>query len=150
MKCQNCGKNEANFYYSSNINGHITESNLCAECVEKMGYEKDMLFGTDEMFNNMLPGFFGRRHDLFPYGGFMITRPAPYQREQRPDTGIGIKEKPDTGIPAQKAEIDPEMQKRRELNLLREQMRAAAETEDFEKAAQIRDSIREMDGNEAV
>ena len=150
MKCQNCGKNEANFYYSSNINGHITESNLCAECAEKMGYGEGMFSETDGMFHNMLSGFFGKRYDVFPYGGFMIAQPVSYQGEARPNTGIGVKEKPDVGIPAQKAEIDPEMQKRREMNLLREQMRAAAEAEDFEKAARIRDSIREMDGNEAI
>ena len=26
MKCQNCGKNEATFYYKSNINGRVMES----------------------------------------------------------------------------------------------------------------------------
>ena len=29
MKCQNCGKNEATFYYKSNINGRVMESHLC-------------------------------------------------------------------------------------------------------------------------
>ena len=28
MKCQNCGKNEATFYYKSNINGRVMESLL--------------------------------------------------------------------------------------------------------------------------
>ena len=28
MKCQHCGKNEATFYYKSNINGAVTEQHL--------------------------------------------------------------------------------------------------------------------------
>ena len=44
------------------------------------------------------------------------------------------------------AEVDDEMQKRRELNTIREQMRLAAENEDFEKAAQLRDKLKELEG----
>jgi excinuclease UvrABC helicase subunit UvrB len=42
-------------------------------------------------------------------------------------------------------EIDSEMQKRREINILREQMRRAAEADDFEKAAVLRDSIKTLE-----
>ena len=28
MKCDRCGKNEATFYYKSNINGRVTETHL--------------------------------------------------------------------------------------------------------------------------
>ncbi|MBQ4313418.1 MAG: UvrB/UvrC motif-containing protein [Clostridia bacterium] len=38
MKCQNCGKNEANTHLKQNINGNISESYLCSECAEKLGY----------------------------------------------------------------------------------------------------------------
>ena len=30
MKCQNCGRNEATYYYKSSINGRVTETRLCA------------------------------------------------------------------------------------------------------------------------
>jgi excinuclease UvrABC helicase subunit UvrB len=43
------------------------------------------------------------------------------------------------------AEVDAEMQKRREINAIREQMRIAAENEDFEKAAELRDKIKKME-----
>ena len=33
MKCEHCGKNEATFYYKSNINGNVTEHHLCGDCV---------------------------------------------------------------------------------------------------------------------
>ena len=32
MKCDRCGKNEATFYYKSNINGRVTETHLCPDC----------------------------------------------------------------------------------------------------------------------
>ena len=48
------------------------------------------------------------------------------------------------GKTARGAHIDEEMQKRREMNALREQMRIAAQNEDFEKAAELRDKLKEM------
>lgn len=35
MKCDKCKQNEATVYFSKNINGHVTEYNLCHECAEK-------------------------------------------------------------------------------------------------------------------
>ena len=43
--------------------------------------------------------------------------------------------------------VDPEIARRREINMLREQMKAAAEKEDYEKAAEIRDKLKELEGN---
>lgn len=37
MKCQNCGKNEANVKYTKIVNGVKTELNLCSACAKKMG-----------------------------------------------------------------------------------------------------------------
>lgn len=37
MKCDNCGKREANVRYSENINGVKRELNLCEECSQKLG-----------------------------------------------------------------------------------------------------------------
>ena len=42
MKCQNCGKNEATFYYKSNINGRVMESHLCPQCAQKLGLMQNM------------------------------------------------------------------------------------------------------------
>ena len=45
----------------------------------------------------------------------------------------------------EKAEVDPEIAKRREINALRHQMKMAARAEDFEKAAELRDKIRSLE-----
>lgn len=34
MKCENCGKNEANFVYRSSINGRTEEYHLCQKQLE--------------------------------------------------------------------------------------------------------------------
>ena len=51
MKCQNCGRNEATYYYKSSINGRVTETHLCADCARKLGYvqrmQPDSFFGDD-------------------------------------------------------------------------------------------------------
>lgn len=37
MKCSKCGKNNANITYEQNINGEITNLNLCESCAKKLG-----------------------------------------------------------------------------------------------------------------
>lgn len=39
MKCQNCGKNDANFKYTEVTNGLKKELNLCEECARKLGLD---------------------------------------------------------------------------------------------------------------
>ena len=39
MKCQNCGKNEANIRYTQIINGVKKEIALCSECAAKLGID---------------------------------------------------------------------------------------------------------------
>jgi protein arginine kinase activator len=150
MKCSNCGRNEANFHYQSNINGQVTEAHLCSDCAAKLGYNNNLFFDTDHMFENMMSDFFGMgRRSLSPFGGFGLTMPTfavPTMVLPR----IEIKYGDGSGAQEQKAETqaDPEMKKRRELNMLKEQMKAAADAEDFEKAAQIRDSIKKLEGTD--
>lgn len=68
MLCQKCKKNEATVYYKENINGRVTEYNLCPECaaeLEKNGVlhldsHADDLFGERMFdFSPLISGFFG-------------------------------------------------------------------------------------------
>lgn len=36
MKCEKCGKNEANTFYKETINGNTREMHLCADCAREM------------------------------------------------------------------------------------------------------------------
>ena len=66
--------------------------------------------------------------------------------EARPAMGILQQNVPVTPVvTVQEPDIDNDMKARRELNVLREQMRAAADADDFEKAAELRDQIKQIE-----
>lgn len=142
MKCEKCGK-EANFYYRSNINGKVTTMNLCSECADKSGTHMGMM-DMDSVFDSM----FRDMHSMFggfmnPWRGFSI--PSPRIHILLEPSGEAKKAEPKT-----EQKIDPEMAKRRELNALREQMNIAVQNEEFEKAAELRDKIKELDNKTSL
>jgi Uncharacterized protein with conserved CXXC pairs len=61
MKCEHCGKNEATFYYKSNINGNVTEHHLCSDCARELGYADSM----EKSFGSFGQGLFGGFDDFF-------------------------------------------------------------------------------------
>lgn len=57
MLCERCKKNEANYYYRENVNGTEKAYHLCAECaaeLEKTGEIKGM--GNDSFFDGFFGG----------------------------------------------------------------------------------------------
>ena len=154
MKCQNCGKNEVSFSYSSNINGCVSQRHLCAQCAEETGYDIQSMLNPGRIFNMFLPVFNGQagRAAASSGGFFPLFTPATefseestlwkqlYAPTQENECGCG-RIAPDLT----ESEIDHEMRKRRELNKIREQMRIAAENDDFERAIELREKIREME-----
>ncbi len=150
MKCENCGKEEVCFHYTSNINGNITEKHLCAECAGKLGYTDGGKDGNDKSFEEIfadLFGFFPNRRMFRGYGlvvpTFIIPTMIVPADEKAPVFGAGPEEKA-----KEKPAVDEEMKRRREINVLREWMRKAAEAEDFEKAAELRDAVRKLEDGE--
>lgn len=155
MKCENCGKNEVTFVYQSNINGHVTEKHLCAECAEKLGYSQKLaahsqrmmqgLFGGGlfEDFFTPVPSLLGRMNRLLedPFDDFFADMPAlgaPAEREQAPKPQDTLLE----------GEEQDRLSRRRQLNALRLEMRRAVQTENFERAAELRDQIRSLETSE--
>lgn len=148
MKCENCGKEEVNFHFSANINGNITEKHLCAECAAKLGFTDKSVHGPEPSFEDIFLDLFGTRAGRRMLSGYNLVFPTfiiPTMGVFVPDTRYddgGTQTKTPADI---KPEIDSEMQKRREINILREQMHQAAEADDFEKAAALRDSIKKLE-----
>jgi protein arginine kinase activator len=151
MKCDNCGRNETNFHYTSNINGSVTQRHLCSECAAKLGYGDLGSLGAGNLLEDIFAGFFGDRRSMAPSFGwpqmmipaFLMPGPA-ISPPGAPGWGAGgddvapSAETPDAGI-------DEDIKKRLEINKLREQMAQAAAQEDFEKAAKLRDMIKGME-----
>lgn len=144
MKCQNCGKNEANFFQRTNINGNVTETHLCAECAEKLGYFNSGAFSANSLLDSLFEessaftgGFFRPFFTARPRFGGLGAAPA----SALPDGAVDTKPAEARGGAA-----DSELSRLRYINILREQMRAAAATEDFERAMELREEIKKLEG----
>ncbi len=177
MKCTNCGINNANCHYKYSINGKVTEQHLCSECAKKLhperqfaadakelfgGFEEPMnalvgnsFFDDDSFFDN--DGFFD--DDFFNMGNMMnrmmggFMRPMmgffPTYRIYAPNTMRTVREPaaPDTAA-GSCAAVDPELSRQREINSIREKMKSAAENEDYETAAKLRDQLKSMENKQ--
>ena len=131
MKCQKCGQNEVNFYHSSNVNGAITETHLCAQCASGAGYDIMNLLSFRSMFEEIMPMIAANRYSLPETRKVMVAQPA-------------LKAKCECGNHTAEEIVnkaDAQMKELRELNM---QMREAVAKEEFEKAAEIRDRIKEL------
>ena len=146
MKCENCGKNEANFVYRSSINGRTEEHHLCQACAEKLGYTQrffeqrhsimDIFFGNNGFFGSM-PSLMGRMLDS-PFDDFFEDMPAigavPVQeiREEKKDDLMS-------------GEEQSRFSYLRQMNALKHAQKKAIHEEDFERAAQLREEIHKLE-----
>ena len=156
MKCSNCGKNEVSFTYTSNINGKVTRHQLCSECAQKLGYADSMgsMFArTERMMNRMMGSFFG--NSLMPLSPFELPTaevfslpeaetgtPTPGEEQKCESAGVEQETANTAAVPG----ADPEMDRRRRINVLRHRMHEAADREDYETAARLRDELRRLEG----
>ncbi|HHU05464.1 MAG TPA: hypothetical protein GXZ65_03145 [Clostridiales bacterium] len=168
MKCSRCGNNNTTFHYKANINGQITETHLCAECAQKAGITAEKLFGNSvfgneffgkSMFGNslfgggMLGNGFGSMFDTMfsnfftpmtrgffsDFNGFVMPAIGPSMVE------MFVRSDEEAGKEKVTATPDAELSRRRELNALREQLNNAVKAEEYERAAELRDQIRELE-----
>ena len=161
MKCQKCGSNQVSFFYSSNVNGAVTETCLCSECAGDS--DKDFMSKFD--MTRLFDEFFGEHsgletsvggssifmpfllpEPLFGYGS-AVSKSRPVKKVRivsncncgcGDDCGTANDVKPNE-------RVDNEMREMRELGVLREQMRLAVEKENFEEAARLRDELRKRE-----
>jgi len=123
MKCQNC-ENEANFFFTQTINGETTRVHLCAECAEAAGLLPPIGFA-------LLNAAFGRAENS--RGAVRAARTL----ESLPPMP--------SFAPTETIEVDGEISRRREINVLRGKMYDASRREDFESAARLRDEINALE-----
>lgn len=146
MKCQNCGKNEATFYYKSNINGRVMESHLCPECARQLGLVQDMrrpmmssFWDDDDFFTRpfrMLEPLLGG------FGSRLLTEfPEPVDVTQEARRTAAEEPREDNLVQGDERE---KLSRRRQRNALETQLRHAVETENFEEAARLRDQLRSL------
>ena len=153
MKCENCGKNEVTFVYQSNINGRVTEKHLCSECAEKLGYTQKIAAHSQRMMQNFFGGglfddFFSPVPTLMGRRSWMLEDPFDDFFSEMPALCASpVKQEPSK----QKADdlVDQEEQSRfaymRQMNALKMEMKKAVHQENFERAAELRDQIHQLE-----
>lgn len=153
MLCNNCGKREATVRYEENINGEKKKVNLCKECSDKLGIF-NMGF-MDNMFLSFFdePTVLGLNHikeDICPMCGYSFSDYA--------NTGLLGCSKcyetfEDKIAPALKKlhgksmHLQKEAKKAKPKNKaekLQLELEEAIKKEEYEKAAVLRDEIKEL------
>ncbi|MBR1779377.1 MAG: UvrB/UvrC motif-containing protein [Clostridia bacterium] len=161
MLCQSCGENMANTHIKRVINGEVKEYMLCEECAKKMGYGKLWSdFSLD--FDNFLGSFFTEN----------IPHRLSYDTLRCKNCGSSFEDISNTGkvgcakcytvfydqlVPSIKrihgntkhvgkmaANVGKEKKVENELQDLNIQLKKAIEKQEFEKAAELRDRIKEL------
>ncbi len=167
MKCQKCGANNANTHVKTIINGEFKEYDLCSECAHKMGYT-NVFTDMDNEFSNLLGSFFG---NVLPartqatrcefcgstyseiaktgqvgcancYKLFADQLYPSIRRIHGNTTHCGK----NSGRAAAAEKKPAEMTKEEKLADMKKQLDAAVKEQNFELAAELRDKIKETEG----
>ena len=168
MLCQNCKKNEANTHIKRVINGEATQHHLCSSCAQSLGYDN---FFSDFSFNlpSLFSSFFDDRNlllsenkterceicgcsfeDIIKSGnvGCSNCYAKFYSKLQPSLQRIHGKVKHSGKVPSgtvKPIEIKTET-KEDKITELEKEMSKAIETKNFERAAAIRDELKELKG----
>lgn len=132
MKCENCGRNDATFYYRSNVNGRVSEAHLCEACASALGYRTE-LSGTWEDLFSLLPRVVGGEdfEASFTPAARRALHILPSETEHEQ--------------PLLSEQEQCEVRRERERNALRIALDEALEREDYEQAAFFRDELRRLE-----
>lgn len=161
MLCQSCKTNEATTHVKRIVNGKIEEYDLCHECAKKMGYT-NFFSNFENEWNSMLGSFFG---------GGLPSRTSATRCKHCGSSFAEIAKKGVVGCPdcyeTFYDELLPSIRKIHgntqhngkfpssagkqlalvnEIESMREQLNEAVSRQEFEKAAQLRDKINELQG----
>ena len=178
MKCQKCQNKKATTHIKRVINGEIEEYDLCSECAEKMGYGNFFQGFTSSFaddFNSLFGSFFENALPARTQATRCETCGSSYTDIQR--TGMmGCADcyslfngeimptirkihgntthcgKNSAAFKAERAkaavEKPAEQEPESELDKLQAELSAAIDNQEFEKAAELRDKIKAMEGKD--
>lgn len=172
MKCQLCGKNSATTYVKIIVNGELSEYALCSGCAHKMGYGNFFYpFSLD--FNSLLGSFFGSQTPEMTdtvrcpgcgssfgeiaqsgkvgcaecYRTFRSRMMPSVQRIHGNTSHCG--KRPTSRAlrvtPESKLSVPPKASS--ELEQKKNELKEAIESQNFERAAILRDEIKKLEGD---
>ena len=171
MMCTNCGQSPASFFFTQSVDGRETSVALCANCAKKAGLAG--LGMTSPLFGSFFPANDARRvrrdggkrcplcgqtyDDIFAMGKVGCPKCYDTFREELRDTIRSIHGtakhigrtpgSADAAAAAEAAMTVPAPEKSEE-ETLRDELAAAIEAENYEHAAELRDRIKALKGED--
>lgn len=150
MLCDRCKTNPANYHYTQVLNGQRTETHLCQDCLNAQTGAS--LEGGGNLFSAMLGGqpkaeplhcsLCGLEYSRFQQTGLLGC--AQCYNDFRPQLEPMLRRihghvQHQGHVPASASEA---IKARRRIDALQDEMKQAVQSEDFERAAQVRDMLR--------
>lgn len=168
MLCERCHAHPATVHMVQVVNGNRKEEHLCSECAEKEHvFQKEQSFFGNGFFDSPLDHFFGGSmlgHLLEdPFGtrtledqGGQFIEVSPEKLPENEDSYNRFKESIRPSFQKGKNEIpvhEPKAKEKadapaesEELQALRKELKSCVDREDFERACEVRDKIKAMEG----
>lgn len=160
MLCQSCLKNNATTHIKTMVNGETKELILCSQCAEKLGYDNffnDFSYGFDDFFKSILGN-----------GSYYLEDPlrcnkcgssfddivnlgkvgCPDCYDVFYDKMLPLIERIHGNTTHKGKSVSlkfPELTKNKEIESLKKELKELIKKQEFEKAAQIRDRIKELE-----
>lgn len=167
MKCQKCGANNATTHVKTIINGEFKEFDLCSDCAKKMGYT-NIFSDMEDEFSSFLGSFFGNalpartesaRCDFCGSSYYDIAKTGQvgcahcydvFEDELMPsirrihgntthcgkNSSRALRSNPDKNA---------EETKEDKIKRLKAELDKSVEKQEFEKAAKLRDEIKDLE-----
>lgn len=165
MLCQECRQNEATIHIVKNVNGKQSELNLCESCARKkdeLDFSFEPQFSLHKLFSSMLnQGLYGKREEMLtddkkcPSCSLTFAQFGQVGRLGCSDCVPAFEDKLKPllkrihGGSIHTGKVPEKARERvnilRELDQLKDELQAKVQNEEFEKAALLRDRIKEIE-----
>ena len=171
MLCEKCKKRTATVFYNENINGKTRSFSLCGECAAKLREKGDIQDITSmtgsfadpfsALHDNLFGSFFGIPSGMVSHGQKQCPGCGTTYLEINKSGKVGCPEcyavfreelsgllSSVHGTPGHTGSVPAKHRAKQErdqkLQRMKDELQAAIQTEDYEKAAALRDEIRKL------
>jgi protein arginine kinase activator len=162
VMCNNCGTRPSKIHFTEIVNNNLVSMDLCLECAEEKGIDVQKVgsYGLGDLVAGLIDDSAQTEAEKIgkvrcPHCGFDFSEfkqigrfgcPECYRAFEAQLVPWLRKIHGSTQHTGQKPEgLGPKASFRKELSELAEQLSKAVENEEFEKAAKLRDRIRELE-----
>lgn len=166
MLCQHCNKEQATRHYKQVINGETREAHLCTNCASQLGYDSIFSWGTEPFgfgLDSLLSNMVGQTKSVKPRSAVSCSLCGATAEDISRTGRVGCAEcyhifadmlhpyitrihgntKHAGRVPDG---AGGQLKLRRKVDSLRADLQKAIDSQEFERAAELRDEIRNLEG----